>query len=327
MLIMAVEAFLKPSDSKLTVEKEVKRKPSVEELTTVESPGRPSPANLLENNAVKKTKKRFPKKNYSDDVKVTSVKKDTILIITEKPQAAMKIANAIGNARKLSEEGVNYYELEDKGNKIVVASAVGHLFGLTYKAGQKGWPIYELEWVPSFNRKESFFTKKYYSLLKKLSRRAKEIIVATDFDIEGEVIGWNVLRFICNEKNAKRMKFSTLTNDELRKAFDSPMKEMAWGNAYAGETRHILDWLYGINLSRALMSSLKNVGAFRLLSIGRVQGPALKIIVDREREIINFKPVPYWNVNALAEGVIFRHPKDIFDKKELEKLGTIKEYE
>lgn len=336
---MAVEAFIRPSNSKITVEKEVKRRPSLAELTTIESPGKPSPADMLESSE-DKPKKARKKPRYqkapSETVDIKQPEKDSILIITEKPQAALKIASALGNPSKYTEEGVSYYELSRNGKKIVVASAVGHLFGLTYKKGQKGWPIFELEWIPSYTTKTAAFTKRYYNLLKKLSRTAKEFIIATDFDIEGEVIGWNVLRFICKHKTAKRMKFSTLTAPELEKSFESPLPELAWGNAYAGESRHILDWLYGINLSRALMSAIKKTGSFRVLSIGRVQGPALKIIVDREKEIESFKPVPYWQAIAdidwkaagLPEpegGCRFKHPEDIFDKKQLDKFKNIKE--
>ena len=132
-------------------------------------------------------------------------------------------------------------------------------------------------------KKSGAFTKTYYNLLKKLARKASDFIIATDYDVEGEVIGWNVLRFICNQKTSKRMKYSTLTKNELEESYDNLMSEPNWGQAYAGETRHILDWLYGINLSRALMSAIKTTGSFKLLSIGRVQGPALKIIVEREK--------------------------------------------
>lgn len=128
---MAVEAFLKPGDVKISVEKKVKQKPSVEELTTIESPGRPSPASFLEESekSVKRTRKT--KKNFSDDVNVSSAKKDSVLIITEKPQAALKIANSLGSSRKYSEDGVNYYEVSFNGENVLVASAVGHLFNLT----------------------------------------------------------------------------------------------------------------------------------------------------------------------------------------------------
>lgn len=330
---MAVEAFLAATKPKITVEKEVREKPSIAELTTIESPGKPTSADMLESprektkaRAVRKTKSRNP---TSDNVVVEKVKADpnTTLIVTEKPQAAEKIANALGDARKYSEDGVNYFEIHQGDKTILVASAVGHLFGLTYKKGQKGWPIYELEWVPSYETKSAAFTKKYYDLLRKLAKKAAHFIIATDFDNEGEVIGWNVLRFICGQKTAKRMKFSTLTPDELKAAFESPLPELAWGNAYAGETRHILDWMYGINLSRALMSAIKTTEGFQILSIGRVQGPALKIIVEREKEISAFKPEPYWqvfaDVSVKKSKLTLKHPEDIFDKSILEKFKKI----
>lgn len=324
---MAVEDFIPIEDAKQTVEKEVKRIPSVAERTTIERPGKPVPAtSLLEDEKIVK-KKRALKKTKSLPSKIQPPEKNSILIITEKPQAAQKIAAALGNESKYSEDGVAYYELERGGKKIIVASAVGHLLGLDYVKGQKGWPIFEIEWVPSYEKKSGAFTKRYFMLLKKLAKRAEEIIVATDYDVEGEVIGWNVLRFIANRKTAKRMKYSTLTKNELEKSYEETLNELDWGQAYAGEARHILDWLYGINLSRALMSAIKTSGSFRLLSIGRVQGPALKIIVDREREIEKFKSVPFWEVIALSNNHNFKHPNDIFDKKELKKFENIKNAE
>lgn len=317
---MAVEAFLTPSESKITIEKLVKPKPKIEELTTIEKPG-----NIQEKEELIDIKHSKPRaKKPKGEPKVEKAIKNITLIVTEKPQAALKIASALGDAKKYSENNVPFYELERNGKKIVVASAVGHLFNLTYVKGQTGWPIFNLEWVPSYEGKGAAFTKNYYMLLKKISRHAKEVIIATDYDNEGELIGWNVLRFIIGEKTAKRMKYSTLTKPELEKSYDYPMETLDWGQAYAGETRHKIDWLYGINLSRALMSAIKTTGSFKILSIGRVQGPALKIIVDRDKEIEVFKPEPYWQVFALVQGTELKHTKDIFDKKELDDFKDIK---
>ena len=321
---MPVQDFLPIKDVKHTTEKEEKYRPSIEELTTIESPGRSVPASSLENTVSKTKRKARRRIGKAEPSKIEKPKKDSILIITEKPQAANKIANALGNAAKKIDKQVSYYELKREGKTIIVASAVGHLFGLTYAKGQKGWPVFNLEWHPSYEKKSAEFTKRYYDLLKKLSAKAEEIIIATDYDIEGEVIGWNVLRFICERETAKRMKYSTLTKAELEKSYENPLPNPDWGQAYAGETRHILDWLYGINLSRALMSAIKTSGSFKILSIGRVQGPALKIIVDREQEISNFKSVPFWQVFAVVNNFLFKHPKDIFDKNELEKFKDIK---
>lgn len=326
---MVVKDFLTIKDVKQTVEKPVKEKPHLKDLITVESPGKPTPASFLDSEESEEKPKRKPRKKKSQalDENVSVEKKEATLVITEKPQAAQKIANAIGNPRKLAENNVPYYEIEKDGKIIYVASAVGHLFNLTYKQGSKGWPVFDIEWTPSYNQKSASFTKKYYSVLQKLAKRTSEVIIATDYDIEGEVIGWNVLRFICKTSKAKRMKFSTLTSPELKKAFESPEETINFGNAYAGETRHIIDWLYGINLSRALMSSIKKAGSFKILSIGRVQGPALKIIVEREKEIAAFKPEPYWQVFAKVDTQEYKHPKDIFEKNELEKFQNISEAE
>ncbi len=314
---MAVESFLPPSEAKITIQKEVKRKPSLSELTTIESPGR-----IPEEKPVRPKKPRSkPKRSTAEAVE--EPQGNAILIITEKPQAALKIASALGNARKYSENNVPFYELQRNGREIIVASAVGHLFGLTYVKGQHGWPIFEMTWVPSYLK--TAFTKRYYELIKKLSKRAKEVVIATDYDIEGEVIGWNVLRFILKREDAKRMKYSTLTKPELEKSYDNALPTLDWGQAYAGETRHQVDWLYGINLSRALMSAIKTTGSFKILSIGRIQGPALKIIVDREREIKNFKSEPYWQVFAIVDGTEFKYVKDIFNKEELKDFEDIKE--
>lgn len=318
---MAVESFIPISESKITIEKLVKPKPSMKDLTTVEKHGTITQEDEKIVEKQKKSKKSKPKA-YA---KLEPSKRDITLIITEKPQAALKIASALSNtAKKYSENNVPYYELERNNKKIIVASAVGHLFNLTYVKGQTGWPIFNLEWIPSYEGKNAFFTKNYYLLLKKLGRRAKEVIVATDYDVEGELIGWNVLRFIIGEKDAKRMKYSTLTKPELEKSYENPMKTLDWGQAFAGETRHKIDWLYGINLSRALMSAIKQAGSFKILSIGRVQGPALKIIVDRDKEIDNFKSQPYWQVFAKVKDTELKHVKDIFDEKELNEFKDIK---
>lgn len=247
------------------------------------------------------------------------------LIITEKPQAALKISSALGKARKYSEQKVPYYELERNNKKIIVACAVGHLLSLSSK--EKNFPVFNIEWTADF--KKNPWAKKYYSLLKKLSKQASEFIVATDYDIEGEVIGWNIIRFLTNktaEKQAKRMKFSTLTKTELENSYENLEKTINWGQAYAGETRHYLDWMYGINLSRALMSAIKTAGRFKILSVGRVQGPALNLIVKKEIEIQKFKPTPYWQVfiKLKEHNPELIYEKNIEKKSDLEKFKNLK---
>jgi DNA topoisomerase-1 len=247
------------------------------------------------------------------------------LIITEKPQAAVKIANALGKPEAKNIRGVSYYELERSGRRIVVACAVGHLFTLRQNNGNGTRPVFDIAWVPNFMALKKDFSKKYYDALARLVKDAGSITIATDYDIEGEVIGLNVVRFICSQKDASRMKFSTLTEKELNDAYESKMPTLDWGQAIAGETRHYLDWFYGINLSRALMNAIKSAGSFRIMSIGRVQGPALNLIVKKENEIAAFKPQPYWQVfiTLSSPKIELKYAKDIFKKSELGKFRNL----
>jgi len=245
------------------------------------------------------------------------------LIITEKPKSALKIAQALdGKIEKNSISGVPYYRLDYRGKDIVITSAVGHLYTLAEKTpGKWTYPVFDVEWKEASEvRKESAHAEKYINAIKKLAKDADSFTVATDYDIEGEVIGLNVIRYACKQKDAARMKFSTLTKEDLIKAYEHKSKTLDWGQAEAGETRHKLDWYYGINISRALTHAMKSAGLFKILSSGRVQGPALKIIVDREKEIQKFKPEPYWQIeligNVSGGSIDAWHIEDkFFDKK------------
>jgi len=276
----------------------------------------------------KNTRKSTTKQVKYSPPKVLLKKDGYELIITEKPQAALKIASSLGASIKRENSKVPYYELTRDNKKIIVACAVGHLFTLKQNVQGSNIPIFDISWVPNYIARKQDFTKRYYDTILKLARNASSITIATDFDVEGEVIGMNVMRFLCGQKDAQRMKFSTLTKDELNKSYDNKLPTIQWGQAIAGETRHYLDWFYGINLSRALMNSIKTTGKFRIMSIGRVQGPSLKLIVDREREIEKFEPEPYWQVYITGEDkknqLELKHSKDIFNEEELEKFKNLK---
>ncbi len=220
------------------------------------------------------------------------------LIITEKPSSAKKIAESLSNSKPIKQmQGkVTWWELTHGDKDIVVASAVGHLYGVVEdKKEKKGWtyPVFDIKW----NSLEKSGADAYIRVIEKLAKHASVITIATDYDIEGEVIGYTVLAFACKRPDANRMKYSTLTENELRISYNQKANTINWGQAMAGKTRHELDWYYGINLSRALTLAVKTTGGFKILSSGRVQGPALKIIVEKEKEIKAFIPVPYWELS------------------------------
>ncbi len=318
-----------PENVRNTVEVAVKQKPSIDQIETVEKIGTEiKKTRVVKKNPLLKRTSSF-KKTYSKNAIFKERKlnaKGDVLIITEKPQAASKIAAALseGRDRKLNNQGVPYYEFLRDGKNIVVACAVGHLFTISQIKKEADYPVFDIGWFPNFAVKKKDFTRKYYLTIQKLVKNASEIIVATDFDTEGEVIGYNIVRFIAGQKDAKRMKFSSLTAQELQDSYEHAHLTIEWGQAIAGETRHFLDWLYGINLSRALMNAIKSAGKFKIMSIGRVQGPALNLIVEREKEILAFISTPYWQVfvtiNDGNNKTELKYIKDIIKKSDLDKF-------
>ncbi len=257
----------------------------------------------------------------------------TELIITEKPSSARKVAEALADSKALlrKKKQSGYYELTHNRKPIVVTSAVGHLFGLVEEK-KHGWsyPVFDVKWEAAYKFSKNLqYVKEYIDTITEIAAKADEFTIACDFDTEGEVIGWNVIRFACRKKDANRMKFSTLTKPDLVEAYEHKLPHLEWGQALAGETRHKLDWFYGINLSRALTSSVKTAGSFKVMSIGRVQGPALKLLVEREKEIAAFKSEPYWQIGLwgnykkkqLEAPIEAWHIADkIFDSKEVERI-------
>ena len=229
------------------------------------------------------------------------------LIIAEKPNVARKIAYALAEGKPVRKTigKVSYYEFTRDGKKVIVAPAVGHLFSLAPKVKTYGYPIFDIEWVPVYvAEKGKSYAKDYIKALATLAKKADEFIVACDYDTEGEVIGYTALKYACgvDPSKAKRMKFSALTKADLLKAWYNLEPTINFGMADAGIARHILDWYWGVNLSRALTSAIKRAsGKWMVLSTGRVQGPTLKFLVDREKEIQNFKPTPYWVIKMLLE--------------------------
>jgi DNA topoisomerase-1 len=254
----------------------------------------------------------------------------TELIFTEKPAQAEKIAFALADTAP-SQKAIGkapYYELKHNGKHIIVGCAVGHLFGLKEIKKKKGWtyPVFDIEWVEAHQvRKNQSHSKPYIEALKKLVKKADSFTVACDYDTEGSVIGFNCVQFIAKKKDARRMKFSTLTRDELIESYKNASKHLDFGVINAGQTRHHLDYFWGISLSRALTLAVKATGAFKLMTSGRVQGPTLKIIVEKEKEISKFKSEPYWEINLEANKskqkiAAYHKEGKIFDKKKVDSI-------
>jgi DNA topoisomerase I len=251
------------------------------------------------------------------------------LVVCEKPSVAVRIAQALGTSsfakitglrkdlghsekRKSGQQSTVFLAISQNGQSFVVCSALGHLYGLVDVNGNRSvYPVFDVKWTPISRKrngmgpKTAVVTEQIIKSISSFSQNATSFIHACDYDQEGEVIGRNILEYACNNKyeESLRAKFSTLTDKEIRNSFDNllpPSKKLA----EAGRSRHLIDFIYGVNLSRALTQAFRNSNnrkKYHNLSIGRVQGPTLAFVVDRELIIKNHVPVPYWTIYAEFE--------------------------
>ena len=227
------------------------------------------------------------------------------LIVTEKPDAANRIAMALdidGKAKKNFDSGVPYYQAYRNGD-IIVVPALGHLYTIVGKEkAKRDYPVFDYQWVPRYlAERRASKIRVWLKVIANLASNAEDFVDACDFDIEGSIIGYCILKYACGgkEENAKRMKYSTLTREELQESYSHLLPHLDFLLVEAGLTRHEVDWLYGINLSRALTAAVKNSnGHYATVSTGRVQGPTLNFLEEREETIKSFVPTPYWTITA-----------------------------
>jgi DNA topoisomerase-1 len=230
------------------------------------------------------------------------------LIITEKPDAAQRIASALdskGKTSKKEENGVPYY-VAKRDREIVVVPAIGHLYTVTGERSERNYyPVFNFKWVPRYvAERGAKQIRTWLETISKLAEDADMFIDACDYDIEGSIIGYCILKYACGNKESisKRMKYSTLTKEELEKSYAELLPHLDFALIEAGRTRHEVDWLYGVNLSRALTIAAKDwSGKYATLSTGRVQGPTLRFLIAREKAIRSFVPTPYWEIKAEVE--------------------------
>lgn len=229
--------------------------------------------------------------------------KDFIALIAEKPKAAEKIAMALGSYGKLMKcryYKIPYYVIKNDGKTLLILPSAGHLFGPSTNG--RGVPIVKIVWKPLWEfDKAAYYTKPYYMMMSSILPKASSYINACDFDIEGSVIGYKIIENFGDVKKAKRMKYSTLTKNDIVEAFNK-LTPLDFENVNAGSARHELDWLWGINVSRLLMKSFKNETNKNIsLSAGRVQSPTLAEAIRRWIEINLYLPKPFLSILIIGE--------------------------
>lgn len=241
-----------------------------------------------------------------------------MVCIAEKPSVAREIADVLG--AKLKKNG--YIE----GNGYQVTWTFGHLCTLKephdYDPRWRVWALSTLPMMPPrFGIKliENETYKAQFQVIEQLMQNADMIVNCGDAGQEGELIQRWVMQKARAKCPVKRLWISSLTEEAIREGFNHLEDSSKFQHLYeAGLCRAIGDWLLGMNATR--LYSLKYGGGYsrdrKVLSIGRVQTPTLALIVNRQNEIDNFKPEPYWELKTLYRDTLFSSTRGKFKLKE-----------
>ncbi|MDN7241864.1 DNA topoisomerase III [Planococcus sp. N028] len=241
------------------------------------------------------------------------------VVLAEKPSVARDIARVLG----CSQKGNGYLE----GKQYIVTWALGHLVTHAqpeqYDAEHKEWKMENLPILPNpFKLVPIKQSMKQYNAVKALLQRGdvNEVIIATDAGREGELVARWILEKTNTRKPIKRLWISSVTDKAIKDGFNNLKDGKAYENLFqAAVARAEADWVVGINATRAL-----TVKHNAQLSTGRVQTPTLAMIAEREKQIRNFQPKPYYGLQAITDKAAFTwtdgNSTQSFDKEKIDKL-------
>lgn len=218
------------------------------------------------------------------------------LFLCEKPSQGKDIGRILG-ATQRGEGCLN-------GSGVTVTWCIGHLVEAAapevYDAALKRWSLEQLPIIPQHWRVEvKPKTATQFKVVKALLAKATQLVIATDADREGELIAREIIDLCGYRGPIERLWLSALNDASIRAALGKlrPSAETL-PMYYSALARSRADWLVGMNLSRLFTVLGRQAGYDGVLSVGRVQTPTLKLVVDRDREITAFVSVPYWAIDV-----------------------------
>lgn len=218
------------------------------------------------------------------------------LIISEKYNAAERIASILsgGNPGRETVSGTPVFKWD--GKRCI--GLAGHVVEVDFPEEYEDWNASPPSTLIDAEIEKHASKPGIVKAVKRLAREADRVTIATDYDREGELIGkeaYELVREVNQNVPVNRARFSSLTAPEVKSAFDAP-GELDFDLAAAGEARQIIDLRWGVSLTRFLTLAAQSGNG--VISVGRVQTPTLKLLVDREREIEAFDPDDYWEITA-----------------------------
>ncbi|AKQ53919.1 DNA topoisomerase III [Bordetella hinzii] len=218
------------------------------------------------------------------------------VFLCEKPSQGKDIARVLGAGQR----GNGCYS----GAGVVVTWCIGHLVEAVppegYGEQYKRWAIEQLPILPERWRVEpKAATAAQFKVVQQFVAKASELVIATDADREGEMIAREIIDLCGYRGPIQRLWLSALNDASIRKALGALKPSAETLPLYfSALARSRADWLIGMNLSRLFTLLGRQAGYNGVLSVGRVQTPTLKLVVDRDREIARFVSVPFWAIEV-----------------------------
>jgi DNA topoisomerase-1 len=244
------------------------------------------------------------------------------LIVTEKNNSAKKIAEALSKGSNGEDKSfkVPFYTWSDADGDHMTIGLKGHVLGPAFPEGYSNWQKTDLHDLIDAELIKEPTDKNVVKAIKKVAKEADELVIATDFDREGELIGLEALEEMLDSNPAlgsregtadgslviQRARYSALTKEEIERAFND-LDTLSYPLANAGAARQDIDLLWGATLTRAVSLASRRFGS-NFLSVGRVQSPTLGLIVEREMERRAHVAKPFWELFAK-----FEHPDGTFE--------------
>ena len=248
------------------------------------------------------------------------------LIVCEKDIAAARISQILsdGKSKTVQTSGVNTYSWDD----VRVVGLKGHVISVDFPEGYSDWQKTDFQKLIDVKLVEVPSQANIIKNVQKAAEGAEELVIACDYDSEGEAIGLeaiNIVKEINPKIKIKRAIFSAITESDIKKSFSS-LREVDYNLAYSAVARRDIDLIWGSVLTRFISVISGRMGQ-SFLSAGRVQTPTLALIVDKEKERLAFKSEIFWEITAALkkdnEKFLAQH-KDVKTKESAEKLVLLK---
>jgi DNA topoisomerase I len=239
------------------------------------------------------------------------VAKQRTLVVTEKFNTALRIAVVLsdGRMKRSRIEGTNVFQFDRPEGPYAVVGLRGHIVELDYPPELKEWTLAGLPRLLETAPLKRVTETGIVTTLQSIVRGYDRVIIATDFDREGELIGQECLELLQKvhpKIKVERARYSALTRDEIERSF-SHLQTLDTALAEAAAARQEIDLVWGALLTRYLSLTAQQRGQ-GFLSVGRVQTPTLALLVERDQAIKEFVPTPFWEIAADGEkaGEAFR---------------------